>query len=223
MKKVFSLLLVLMLVFSLTIPAFAADGEVTYKGKSRIWITPATTEWTNSDLFGNFKNVMPGDNLVEEFTITNAALDCDYVKVYMQAIPHDEQDNPLSDSVAEHETIATMEDFLSQLRMQVWNGNERIYSASPNRTAQLTEPVYLGTLRTWKSMELEVELEVPLELGNEYADRVGEVDWVFTFEAYDDPTDNPKTGDYIMIAVGVMAVSAVALVVLLMLKKKKKK
>lgn len=222
MKKVFSLLLSLMLVFSLTIPAFAAEGEVTYRGKSKILITPATTEWTSTDLFGNFKDVMPGDNLVEEFKITNAAIDCDYVKVYMQAIPHDAS-NPLSPSVARHETIATMEDFLSQLRMQVYSGKERIYSASPNRTAQLTEPVYLGTLRTWKSMELEVQLEVPIELGNEYANRVGEVDWVITFEAYDDPTENPKTGDYIMMAVAVMAVSAAALIVLFIFKKKKKK
>lgn len=222
MKKVITLLLTLMLVFSLAIPAFAAEGEVTYKGKSRILITPATTEWTSTDLFGNFKDVMPGDNLVEEFKITNAALDCDYVKVYMQAIPHDEEDNPLSPRVAEYETVASMEDFLSQLRMQVWNGNERIYSASPNRTAQLTDKVYLGTLRTWKSMELDVELEVPIELGNEYAHRVGEVDWVFTFEAYDDPTENPKTGDYIMMAVAVMAISAAALVVILIIKKRKK-
>ena len=221
MKKVFSLLLCLMLVLSLSVTAFAAEGQVTYKGESRIWITPATTEWTSTDLFGAFKNVMPGDTLVEEFKITNGAIDCDYVKVYMQAIPHNDR-NPLSQSVAEHETIATMEEFLSQLRMQVWNGNERIYSASPNRTAQLTEPVYLGTLRTWKSMELEVELEVPIELGNEYANRVGEVDWVFTFEAFDDPSENPKTGDYIMIAVAVMAVSAVALAVILIRKKKKK-
>ena len=167
-------------------------------------------------------SVMPGDTLVEEFKISNGAIDCDYVKVYLQAIPHNNRDNPLSPSVAEHETVATMEDFLSQLRMQVYNGSERIYSASPNRTAQLTEPVYLGTLRTWKSMELEVILEVPIELGNEYANRVGEVDWVFTFEAYDDPNDNPKTGDYIMVAVGAMAVSAIALAAILIIKKKKK-
>ena len=222
MKKVFSLLLCLMLVLSLSISAFAADGEVTYKGKSRILITPATTQWTRTDLFGEFKNVMPGDRLVEEFKISNGAIDADYVKVYMQAIPHG-RDNPLSPSVAEHETVATMEDFLSQLRMQVYNGNERIYSASPNRTAQLTDPVYLGTLRTWKSMELEVILEVPIELGNEYANRVGEVDWVFTVEAYDDPGGNPKTGDYIMIAVAVMAASAAALAIILIAKKKKKK
>lgn len=222
MKKVFSLLLSLLLVFSLSISAFAADGKVSYKGESRIWVTPATTEWTRTDLFGEFKNVMPGDTLVEEFTIKNGAIDSDYVKVYLQAIPHNNWDNPLSPSVAEHETVATMEDFLAQLRMQVYNGSERIYSASPNRTAQLTEPVYLGTLQTWKSMELEVILEVPIELGNEYANRVGEVDWVFTFEAYDDPNDNPKTGDYIMVAVGVMAVSAIALAAILIIKKKKK-
>jgi LPXTG-motif cell wall-anchored protein len=60
-------------------------------------------------------------------------------------------------------------------------------------------------------------------LGNEFAHRTGEVDWLFTVEAYDDPSyDNPKTGDYIMIAVAVMAVSAVGLLVILAAKRKKK-
>ena len=32
---------------------------------------------------------------------------------------------------------------------------------------------------------------MPIELGNEYASRVGEVDWIFTVEALDDPKPTP--------------------------------
>ena len=61
-------------------------------------------------------------------------------------------------------------------------------------------------------------------MGNEFARRVGEIDWQITVEAFDDPSvDNPKTGDYIMMAVAVMAVSAAALIVILAVKRKKKK
>jgi len=224
MKKLFSLLLAVMLVMSLAVPAFAATGQVTYRGQKRITITPATTVYTDSDMFDNFKGVMPGDVLEEEVKITNLAADNDYVKVYMRAIPHG-GNNPLSERVAAAgETVATMEDFLSQLHMQVWDGSNRIFNASPDETAQLTNRVYLGTLRRFKSMTLDVELEVPVELGNEYANRVGEVDWEFTFEAYDDPPGaSPKTGDYIMMAVAVMAISGIALVLILAAKRRKKK
>ena len=44
----------------------------------------------------------------------------------------------------------------------------------------------LGTFRTGETAELKVELTVPIELGNEYANRVGEVDWVFHVEAYNE-------------------------------------
>lgn len=38
---------------------------------------------------------------------------------------------------------------------------------------------------------MDVQLTVPIEMGNEYADRIGEVDWVFVVEGFDDPVDPP--------------------------------
>lgn len=35
-------------------------------------------------------------------------------------------------------------------------------------------------------MNLDVELTVPIEMGNDYANRIGEVDWVFVVEGFDD-------------------------------------
>ena len=77
----------------------------------------------------------------------------------------------------------------------------------------------------FKSTTLTVKLQVPAELGNEYANRVGEVDWVFTAEELD-PQGNPKTGDTsnltLWIVVMVVCLVAVAVVAFLILKKKKK-
>ena len=44
----------------------------------------------------------------------------------------------------------------------------------------------LGTFRTGDTATLKVELAVPIDLGNEYANRVGEVDWIFHVEAYNE-------------------------------------
>lgn len=236
MKKLVSLLLALMVILSLAVPAFAADSTIIVKSKS-LFDFEVESQYTASDLFDNFKNVMPGDQLKETVTITNKSRGSDYIKVYMKAVPHS-LTNPLTYSESfeftdgkdqagvtgqRDETIATMEDFLSQLTMRVYDGNKLIYEDSPDEPGGLKKNVYLGSLRYKKSMTLRVELDVPIELGNEYANRVGEVDWVFTIESHNDPGDSPKTGDYIIMgAAAAMLLSAAALVVLFILRKKKK-
>lgn len=77
-----------------------------------------------------------------------------------------------------------MTEFLSQLSMKVWNGTELIYEASPDELDVLASNVFLGTFRTGESTTLKVELTVPAELDNRFANRVGEVDWVFHVDCY---------------------------------------
>ena len=79
-----------------------------------------------------------------------------------------------------------MTEFLSKLSMKVWNGTELIYDASPDQLDGLKSNKLLGTFRTGETATLKVELSVPIELGNEYANRVGEVDWIFHVEAYNE-------------------------------------
>ena len=239
MKKVCSLLLSLILVISLAIPAYAVGSTVIFKGSQEKISFDVQSGYTSSDLFDNFKDVMPGDRLSETITIKNNAWGYDYIKVYLRAIAHDEQNNPLTysgsfertdgkdqDVVAgsRDETVATMSDFLSKLTMRVYDGNELIYAASPDELDGLKKNVYLGSVNRLRSINLRVELDVPIELGNEYANRVGEVDWVFTVEAHNHPTDMPKTGDYVIIgASAIMVASGAMLVLLFVLKRKKKK
>ena len=160
-KTMLSLLLALVMALSLSVSAFAADPtvDIVYKGENALVITPKTTEFTTTDLFGGFKGVMPGDTRTE--------------------------------------TVATMTEFLSQLSMKVWNGTELIYEASPDELDGLAEPKLLGTFRKGETATLTVELTVPLELDNDFANRLGEVDWKFTAEEYTSgggkPTVTPGT------------------------------
>ena len=233
MKKVFSLLLALMLVFSLALPAFAVSSDdpgtvnVGVNKTKEIWVTRDLNALTKTDLFGNFKNVMPGDTLKEIIEIRNFALQYDYIKVYLQAKPHSAGNAPQT-SVS----VADNYDFLSKLELKVISGDDVVYHAKPGGTYELDEagslkePVYLGKLKasnSIKTMDLVVELKVPAELDNQYSNAMGEVDWVFYFEGFMYPSDIPQTGDYIMMAVAIMAVSGIALAVILAVKRKKKK
>lgn len=195
-KTTSSLLLALMTVMGISMTAFAADSSVTFKDGKLTVFEPGTVH-TDTNLFDNFAGVMPGDTRSEEITVQNKSKDYDYIKVYMRAVLHDESGNPISEKVLNElrnderreqtSEAAYMYDFLSQLSMTVKNGTDEIYNASPDELAGLVENVYLGTLRKDQSLKLNVELAVPIEMGNEYANRIGEVDWVFVVEGYDDP------------------------------------
>lgn len=192
MKYLSAVLMALIIVLSI-LPgtALAADGTVTITDGEGDYIefAPGTT-YSDTSLFPNFEGVMPGDTIDEKITVTNNATDCDYVKVYVTAKPHDEQENPLQPAVKgegeNQETVASMEDFLKKLSMTVKKGDETLYSGDP--VGSPGNNVYLGTLNPGDSVVLNVQLSVPIDLGNEYADRRGEVDWVFTVEKYNIPT-----------------------------------
>ena len=200
-RAIFSMVLMLLMVMSLASTAFAASPSITFNGFSKGFDFQPGSEYTETDLFGNFKNVMPGDVLTETIAFTNSAADCDFVNLYMRAEAHDETDNPLTYSETfenadgkdqadisgqRDETVATMTDFLSKLSMKVWNGTELIYDASPDELDGLKDNKFLGTFRTGETATLKVELTVPIDLGNEYTNRVGEVDWIFHVEAYNE-------------------------------------
>ena len=185
-KAVFSLVLMLLIVMSLSSTAFAASPSITFKGFTSGFDFQPGSEYTETDLFNSFKNVMPGDTVTETITFTNSASDCDFVNLYMRAEAHDETANPLSPKVAEKETVAAMTEFLSKLSMKVWNGTELIYDAAPNELGGLGSNKFLGTFRSGETATLKVELSVPNDLDNKFADRIGEVDWIFHVEAYNE-------------------------------------
>lgn len=201
----------------------AAYGEVIFHGKSEKFSFKPGSGYTSTDMFGGFKNAMPGDTLSESITVTNRSWDGDYIKLYLRAVPHNAE-NPLSYS--EHfeqidgkdqsgipgrrdETAFSSDDFLSQLILRIDDGERVFYEDSLSASGILTDGIYLGFLRRYHSQKLNLELEVPAHLDNRYANRVGEVDWIFTAEVFEEygKTDVPKTGDRILAAVSCMSLS----------------
>ena len=223
-KTIASLVMMLVLLLGIGAPAYA-DGTVSYKGGAEKFVFLPGSGYTDTDLFDDFKGVMPGDTLTQTVEVRNRFLGTGSVKIYLRAVAHDEQTNPLSPNVAAAgENVASMSDFLSKLYMEVWQGDKCIYTGTPDQLDGLKNNVLLASVPRFGSVTLTVKLQVPKELGNEYANRVGEVDWVFTAEELD-PQGNPKTGDtsnlILWIVVMVLCLAAIAVVAFLVLKKKK--
>ena len=175
------------------------------------------TGYHATDLFEDLKNAMPGDSLSQDVTIENAHSEA--VILTLAAVAHDEAGNPLQYSEpyeaedgkdqagvegSRDETVATMADFLAQLTMRVYSGSELLYEGSPEGMAAAS----LGELAPGASLALTVELDVPITLGNEYAYRVGEVDWVVTGEVLDAPPEIGQTGDPTLAALAPIALAA---------------
>ena len=84
----------------------------------------------------------------------------------------------------------------------------------------------LGTFYSGAKTTLDVGLNVPAEMGNDYAEKIGSLDWEFAVEELPvEPTDpaGPKTGDDTPVALyaGICAVCAGAVVFLIATRKKK--
>lgn len=205
------------MLLGLSLAAFAADVSVTFEGDKLIVFAPGSF-YSDTDLFNSFKGVMPGDTLSEVIKVENKVSEFDYVKVYMRAIPKDETGNPISDKVLSElkadtrrrsdSELVYMYDFLTTLSLKVVQGSTVISEAPADQAGGLIDNVYLGTLFQDEELVLDVELKVPLDLDNAYANRIGEVDWVFVFEGYDDVVPGEpllkitKTADKSSVAAG---------------------
>ncbi len=186
MKRLFVILCVCVLLLFCVMPVFAADGNVTYSGDAGRFIFAPGSSYSPTDLFPNFKNVMPGDSITQPITVKNDTSNKVKVKIYVR-------------SLGAHED--SME-FLSKLHLRVEKSENNtmayMFDAAAHETAQLTEWVCLGTLYSGGKVNLDVILDVPVELDNAYQQQIGYLDWEFMIEEYEiEPTDPepPKTGD----------------------------
>lgn len=208
-KKFCTWLLAALLTSGMVMTALAADSVVTYKGRKSGFEFAPGSRYIETDLFDDFKQVMPGDVKTEKITITNKGKNSDYIVVYIGALLHDGENNPISPKVLEELTeddrrgvmseLEYMSDFLEQLTLTVWNGEQTeeniIYTGAPEsmHTGFEGGKKYIGKLSYNQSLELNVQLAVNMEMGNEYAERIGEVDWVIVAEERNVPSDDEPT------------------------------
>lgn len=208
----------------------AAGGNVSYNGDAGQFVFEPGSDHSVTDLFPNFKDVMPGDVLEQAITVRNQTSDKVSVKIYLRALGAHEES----------------QEFLSQLTLVVKGAEDELFRAPADQTAQLGDWVLLGELKTGGETELTVTLQVPVTLDNRFMDAVGYLDWQFMVEEFvtlpdqpDDPDkpdgpgkpdepekpDVPKTGDNVNVGLmaGLFVGSGVLLAALLWLLLKKEK
>lgn len=215
MKKIITLLITLAVLLSSTVTVFAADGKVTYSGNAGNFVFEPGSEHSLTDLFPNFKGVMPGDTLTQKITVKNDADNKVKVKIYIRSLGAHE------DSV----------EFLSQLGLKVSKSEENkmayMFDAAANETAQLTDWVCLGTLYSGGEVNLDVTLNVPTSLDNEFQNKIGYLDWEFMIEEFPIEEGDPKppqTGDNSNMGLWftIMICSLIMMIILLVWRKKDK-
>lgn len=153
--------------------ANASNSNVSYSGNAGQFVFTPGSDESVTDLFTEFKDVMPGDTLKQTIVVRNNASDKNSVKIYLRALGAHEQS----------------QDFLSQLTVVVSAGDSRLFSAPADQKAQLDDWVELGELGSGGAVELTVTLQVPVTLENSFMDAVGYLDWQFMVEEF--PVDQP--------------------------------
>lgn len=209
-KRTFFICLVVVLLCLNTVTAYA-DGMAIYNGDAKKFIFSPGSEHSPTDMFTEFKDIMPGDSLSQKIFVKNDSSNGVKVKIYMRS--HGATENA---------------EFLEQLRMRVEKvGDTVMFDAAADATAQLTDWVELGTLYSGGEVELNVILDVPVTLDNMNKNLVGKLDWEFAVEELPVESTDPKppeTGDNskIYIWVAALGVSGVLIVLILVIKRRKK-
>jgi hypothetical protein len=213
MKKLITIITILILALSTALPVYAADGKVTYSGNAGRFIFEPGSEHSLTDLFPEFKGVMPGDTLTQSITVKNNADNKVKVKIYIRALGAHEDSK----------------EFLSQLSLKVNKSEENkmayMFDAAADETAQLTQWVCLGTLYSGGEVNLDVTLSVATSLDNTFQNKIGYLDWEFMLEEFPIESDDPKPppmGDNSSIDLWLtLIICALALLIILIIWRKK--
>ena len=213
-KFVLAAALLLTAIF-LTVPVFAADANVTYSGNAGKFIFSPGSEYSLTDLFPNFKDVMPGDTLTQRITVNNDTDNHVKIKIYLRSWG------------AADERFA---EFLNQLHLTVQKTEDTpMFDAAADKTDGLTEWTCLGTLYSGGKVDLDATLEVPITMDDRFQKNYGEIKWEFAVEELPISPDDPKapqTGERSMIWLWVVLVLSAVLLFLssrVIFRNKKKK
>lgn len=226
-KRLFSLAMAVVMMFSFSVTSLAA-GKVTYEDGAKEFIFEPGSEYSPTDLFTDFKNVMPGDKISQRITVVNHGRGNAITKIYMKALgPTPVADGTIlgnGNDADGYTDKPVYQALLNQLKLTVTvvAGDIRLFDATANETDGLTDWVQIGNLHYGGEVELEVTLEVPSTMGNEFQDVAAALDWVFKVEEVtlpDGPVDTGDTSNTALYA-GIFGTSAAVLIFLIIYKKK---
>lgn len=164
MKRAICILALVLLFPAVCLTVSAAGSTVTFDGGAEQFVfTPGGTEPV--DLFGGFKDVMPGDVLTDSVEVRGVPPKKTKLNLYFR-----------TDGILRE----TAPGFLRQLRMRVTGSDGGVYFDGTLDTA--AGWIWLGSYKKGDLEYLNMTLSVPIEMGNDYQDALGAIRWRFLAE-----------------------------------------
>lgn len=145
----------------------------------------------DEDLFKGFKGLMPGDTRTQVIHIGNEDEKTSFI--YLYALQADE------DAFESAEQKAISDELMQLLTVTITNEKDdsviysgKLYGEEGSFSMYgEAQAICLGGFAQGESADLTVELQVPTELNNRYADAVGKIKWIFTCSQEDPPVEQP--------------------------------
>ncbi|MBO5077034.1 MAG: hypothetical protein J5584_05515 [Clostridia bacterium] len=181
----------------------------------------------NGDLFASFKNILPGQTIIQRINV--GSRHGETTEIFLKATPTDgttlspETEAQLTELLTKYVDLKVSVGGNVVYRGPVWQDGVRLKSAGAETAISglYDDGISLGRFYTGDGLPVTVELELSRDVGNEFQNLAGEIDWVFSASGTDQPPI-PQTGDksnriylIIMLAAGaaclvLMAARAVA-------------
>lgn len=153
----------------------------------------------NTDLFENFKGVMPGDQVAQTIFVKNDSKIP--VKIYLKI-----------------NTIQSEDDqFLKQLTLTMNIQGVDVFNETLDQQGQFKQFILLAELKPQQQKTLDLLLDVPLTLSSEYMEDESEIKWIFKVEEGEGEVANlPDTGSssqhFITLSGGMMIIFGLLLI-----------
>lgn len=174
------------------------DTSVTFLGKEKGFDITST----ETDLFANFKNLMPGTSRTQIIKVTNSSNKEVEISLKAEAVDQDKMSSS---------QLALVEQLLNEYAtITIQNGEETLYSGAISGNPELQNAAAsLGTFAAGTEKDMTVSLSISPKMDNRYLDLLGKVRWVFTASGEEDSAGSgrpsrpsvstsvatPKTGD----------------------------
>ena len=177
----------------------------------------------DSDLFSSFKQLLPGQVVVQNISVENAGNKS--TEIFLRAENGGSGSDELIGKLLTGYTKVTITVGGEQVYSgPLWqdgsgNGGEQLRRGGESGSDLYGQGICLGRFDAKSGTPITVELELSRDAGNEFSDLVGEVDWIF----YARGSDNepiPSTGDNdVSIWIIIMIVSAGSCIALITVRK----
>ena len=167
MKRLLTIMAVMAVFCITTFTTLASASNVVYYGDADKFVFEPGSDHSPTDLFTNFKNIMPGEKVTQLIELRNDSSNKSDVMLYIRPLEVDDNSK----------------DFLSKLTLTV------NYPNVSDTDKKLDDWTYLGTVKSGDKINLEVILEVSTDMDSTYSNRTAYVNWEFL--AIEDETENP--------------------------------